>query len=311
MCLCHGTTTINDITLEPGKYKYYSFWVSTFVDSIKITLSDVQLAPPEEQNPGFGDAGVIYMAKPERGGIDQYYFYGLYFTGDGQILYTSDVPFEPGVVRLVLAGDFSSYEPVIVGGLTIEVTEVSVFGCGNYVNMFSTGVPVEAQVDVYPGEIDKYYGSVGNGEQDVYTFNIPDANGFAYIFLYWYRDWAHWATSDIDLTIVNPDGTINVDGATGASPEVVTISGPGTYTLLVDGYQVYFDKTEFYQLEIVYFSDPTPIWASATFNLECYTKVKSPVAGVAVVWLHDIDFDTWYIGGFTEVRQKFGCSNCR
>jgi subtilisin family serine protease len=312
LCLDHGKVTLHDITLEPAKYKYYSFWVNSAVESVKVTLSNVALADPSEQNPGFGDAGVMWMSRAERGGVvgaggsDAYYFYGLYFTGDGQALYTSDVPFEPGVVRLVLAGDFSSYNSVFVGDLTIEVTETWVFGFDSQVVAYNVGVPKEAQVDVYTGKISNYCGAVKTGEEDVFTFNIPDANGFAYVFLYWYRDWAHWATSDLDMLIVNPDGSLNIDGATGMSPEVATMSGLGTYTILIDGYQVYFDKAECYFLEIVYFADPTPIWSSATFNLGCYARIRSPVAGVAVVWLHDLDFDAWFIGGFAQLKQKCG-----
>jgi len=311
ICLRNGKAVIHNVVLNPGKYKYYSFWVEAAVDSIKVSLSNVVLADPSEQNPAFGDAGVVYIARPERGGVTAaggdpaYYFYGEYFTGDGQLLYASNAPFEPGVVRLVLAGDFSSYNSVIVGDLTIEVTDVWVTSMDSQVAMYNLGVPIEAEVDVYQGSINRYGGTVKTGEDDIYTFNIPDANGFAFVFLYWYRDWAHWATSDLDMIIFNPDSTMNIDGATGASPEVAMLaSGPGTYTIIVDGYQVYFDKSECYALEIVYLADPNPIWTSATFNLGCYAKIKSPVAGVAAVWLHDLDFDAWFIGGFAQLKQK-------
>jgi subtilisin family serine protease len=315
ICLDHGKKTLKGITLEPGKYKYYAFWVNNAVESVKVSLSDVVLADPAEQNLAFGDAGVIYASTSERGGIDAYMFYGLYFTGDGQLLYTSDAPFEPGLVRLVLAGDFSSYNSVFVGNLTIEVTETWVSSVDKQVIAYNFGVPKEAQVKVYQGQIETYYGTVKTGEEDVYTFNIPDANGFAYVFLYWYRDWAHWATSDLDMLIINPDSTLNVDGATAASPEVATLnatlSGTGTYTILIDGYQVYFDKKECYYLEIIYFANPTPLWSSATFNLGCYSRIKSPVTGLAVVWLHDLDFDTWFIGGFAQLKQKGrNCKYC-
>jgi len=308
MCLPSGTKTLHDLTLEPAKYMYFAFWVTEEVDSIKITLSNVELADPELQNPVWGDAGVIYLSTSERGGLDEYLFYGLYFTGDGEVLVTSNGPFQPGLVRLVIAGDFSSYNAVFVGQLTIEVTEVWVGSIDKSVTMYNMGTPVEAMVEVYPGKIDRFCGSVKEGETDVYNFNIPDVNGFAYVFLYWYRDWAHWATSDLDLIIINPDGTLNVDGATGASPEAAMIAGPGDYTLLVDGYQVYFGKKEYYTLEIVYFSKSVPSWSSSVFNLKCFATLRSPVYGLAVVWLHDIDFDYWYIGGFTQLtKKKLGC----
>lgn len=302
--LSHGTTTLHNVTLEPGKYKYFAFWVNSEVDSIKITLSNVQLADPALQNPFFGDAGLIHLSTSERGGLTSYFFRSVYFRGNGQLLTTSDVPFQPGVVRLVVAGDYSSYNAVTIGELKIEVTEVWTFSLCGTVIMFNNGVPAEAMVEVYPGKIQRLCGSVKQGESDTYSFNIPDANGYAYVFLYWYRDWAHWATSDLDLIITKPDGKLDTTGATSKSPETTMIKGVGDYTLLVDGYQVLFDNTEYYSLEIVYFADSVPLWSSPTISLSCYATVKPPVSGLAVVKLHDIDFNKWYIGGFTQTKTR-------
>ena len=307
-CLCKGKAEFTNIVLEPAKYQYFAFWVSSEVDSIEITLSDVVLAELEEQNPLWGDAGVIYMSKVWRGGVrpeyGSYFFHTLYFNGDSKILLTFDAPAEPGVIRLILAGDFSSYNPVTVGKLTIEVTQVLVASYDKKVFLYNSGVPTTALVEVYPGKIEGYYGTVKQGETDTYTFNLKDANGFAFVFLYWYRDWAHWATSDLDLIIINPDGSLNVEGATLASPEVATLAaGPGEYTILVDGYQVLFDKTEYYRLEIVYFADTIPVWSSPLINLKCITTVQSPKYGVAVVWLYNADFNAWYIGGFAYLTK--------
>jgi len=301
-----GRTILYNLTLEPTKYKYFDFRVSSQIDSIKVTLSNIQLAPVQQRNPAFDDLGVIYMSTPERGGIDAYYFWEYYFNKDGKILVMSNGPFQPGVVRLVLACDFSAFNPVTVGELTIEVTQVSVSNLNAYVTMSNYGVPAQAQVSVYSGRIEKFYGSITQGEEDVYSFNIPDTNGHAYVFLSWYRDWAHWATSDLDLIIIEPWGGLNIDGATGASPEAATISGAGDYTLLIDGYQVYFGKTENYCLEIVYFADSTPLWTSSTFKLNSYARIRSPTSGLAVVWLHDLDFDRWYIAGFTQLTWRSG-----
>ena len=106
------------------------------------------------------------------------------------------------------------------------------------------------------------------------------------------------------MIIINPDGTVNWDAVTGASPEVALISGPGDYTLLVEGYQVYFGRSEFYCIEIVYFADSTPLWSSSIVRLKWFRSISSPVTGLAAVWLYDIDFDHWYIGGFTLVKMK-------
>jgi subtilisin family serine protease len=311
ICLEDGKATVNDLTLEPLKFLYFAFWVDRDVDSIKVTLSGVQLADPEDQNPVFGDGAWIYLSSSIRGGVDDYLFGTdpyLYFWSDATVAVFKDADFQPGVVRLVLEGDLSSYEAMFIEELTIEVTEVWTASLGKKVFMYNNGVPVDAQVEVYPGTIRRYFGMVKEGEIDQYVFNIPDDTGFAYITLSWRRDWAHWATSDLDLIIVNPDGTVNWDAVTGASPETaILLAGPGDYTLLVEGYQVYFNKREFYWIEIVYFADSTPLWSSSVFHLECFKCVRSPKAGLAVVWLYDPDFDWWYIGGFTQVRKMRAC----
>ncbi|MEM2588773.1 MAG: S8 family serine peptidase [Candidatus Bathyarchaeia archaeon] len=308
-CLYKGKATFSNIVLEPTKYQYFAFWVSSEVDSIKIILSDVVLADPAQQNPFWGDAGVIYLSTAERGGSDSYYAWGLYFYGDGELLVTFDVPISAGIIRLALVGDFSSYNQVIVGEMTIEVTEVLVTSIDKKVILYNNGIPTTALVEVYPGRIERYYGAVKQGETDVYTFEIKDTNGFALVFLYWYRDWTKWATSDLDVIIINPNGSWNIDGATLASPEAAMLTaGPGEYTILIDGYQVYFDKTEYYRLEIVYLAETKPLWYSSLINLKHMASVQSPKHGVAVIWLYDAEFDAWYIGGFANIaKTQRGC----
>lgn len=106
----------------------------------------------------------------------------------------------------------------------------------------------------------------------------------------WDCDWAHWTTSDLDLLITRPYGTLDVSGATSKSPEAALISDPGNYALAVNGYQIYFDKTEHYFLEILYFASSTPLWSSPTFNLGGCAVIESPAYSLAVVWLHDKNF---------------------
>jgi subtilisin family serine protease len=305
-----GKATVENVVLEPLRYAYFALPVWSEVDSIKITLSGVQLAPPEAQNPVWGDAAAIYVSTAARGGIGErqgdYPVHRVYFTGDGVLLWAMDTDFQPGIVRIVFEGDFSSYQPVIIKEVTIEVTGVWVGSISNRVTLSNFGVPVdEAQVSVYPGEIQKFIDHVKEGETDVYYFTIPDEAGFAYVTLSWIRDWSRWATSDLDIIIINPDGSVNVEGATGFSPEAAIIEGPGTYIILVDGYGVYFGKNELYLLEIIYFASPTPSWSSEIIALDRpYKQIKAPVSGVAVAWIHDTIFDVWYIAGFATCNGR-------
>ena len=308
LSLKDGKAVIENLELKPLRYSYFAFWVGSEVDSIKVTLSGVQLAPPEQQNPIWGDAGAFYISTAARGGIGyrqgDYPIHQAYFVGDAVFLWAVNTDFQPGVARLVFEGDFSSYQSVFIEEITIEVTEVRMESARNFVSLLNTGVAVEeAQVDVYSGEIYKYNDKVKEGEMDVYYFTIPDEAGFAYVQLSWRLDWSKWATSDLDIIIINPDGSLNIDGATGFSPEAAIIEGPGTYIILVDGYMVYFDKSEKYTLEIIYFADPTPLWYSQPFSLDIHSVkvVQSPVSGLAIAWIHDTLFDVWYIADFTTV----------
>ena len=271
-----GVATVNEITLDPGMYEYFNYWVSEEVDSIKITLSDIYYGDIE--NLVFGDAGVLYLSTSAREGIDDYLFYGEYFYYYDEWVFeiTSDFHLQPGVQRLVLAGDFSSYSNVTIGEMNIEIVEVKGFRCGNSIGIFNSGVDVdEAQISIFDGDLIKEQGKVKEGESDVYSFTIPesDESQLAIVELSWFRDWSKWATSDLDILIYQlfPDGyyyLVNVDGATGASPEFVQLTEPGSYIILVEGYQVYFNRNEHYKLEIMYFSSLISKWDSEIFALD-------------------------------------------
>lgn len=311
LCLKDGKVTVNDIVLKPGRYAYFAFWVGNEVDSIKISVSGVELS---DWNPLFGDSYNVYLTTAERGGIDSYLIgypdAPQYFIGDSVSLVMMDTDCQPGVVRLVLENDFSSFGEISFDEVKVEVTELWVGGWRKRVCLYNRGTYIpEAQVKVYSGKIETHWGTIKEGETDTYTFEIPDETGLAYVILSWWRDWNKWATSDLDLIILCPDGTIDWKGATGASPEAIIISaalnGTGDYTILIDGYGVYFDKKEYYKLEIIYLADPsTPLWSSDVFSIDCFTCIKSPKYGVAIAWIYDLDFDYWYIGGFTKLTQR-------
>jgi hypothetical protein len=320
--LHNGKAAFENILLEPAKYAYYYFRLDDEVDSIKITISGVDCLGPDG-NPIFWDSYNVYLTTSARDGIGDYLIGDPeYFIGDSEIIVSLNTDFQPGVVRLVLTNDFSSYGEISFDEVKIEVTELWVSSLGNNVYLFNRGVYVpEAQVEVYSGTIKEYWGTIKEGETDTYTFDIPDETGIAIVILSWWLDWNKWATSDLDLYVIGPYGSFDVAGATGASPEATIIdassTGTGKYTIIIDGYQVYFDKRECYELEIIYLADPsTPLWSSDVFSIDCFAAVKSPKYGVAIAWIHDLDFDYWYIGGFTQLTKKKcdhqpGCSGSR
>jgi hypothetical protein len=161
-----GKVTIEDVTINPGKFEYFAFWVTSQVDSIRITLSGVEFAP--NQNPVFGDSGYVYLSSAARDGIDDYLFISDYYDyGGTEFVYqfSSDFAFQPGVVRLVFEGDWWSYNPVHIDELTIEVVKVCGFKFWKYFGIKSRGVDVEAaQVSIYDGTIKKHRNNVKEGE---------------------------------------------------------------------------------------------------------------------------------------------------
>ena len=176
-------------------------------------------------------------------------------------------------------------------GSTIEKT-INTYGCKPVSNL--TGHQIGLYL-IHTGKslpnVSHLIGSkIREGEVDMYSFTIPDETGFAFVELSWKLDWTKWATSDLDMVIIGPSG-VNVEGASGASPEVTSISGPGDYTILVDGYQVYWGKKERYKLRIIYFADlGNPLWESELFALDsCLTFFRLPRCkhGLAVIWIHD------------------------
>jgi hypothetical protein len=309
--LRHGVATFEDIVLEPAKYAYFYFRLNSEVDSIKITITGVELS---DWNPIFGDSYNVYLTTAARDGIGDYLIGDpQWFMGDSELIVSLNTDFQPGVVRLVLTTDFSSFGQISFDEVKVEVTELSVGGWGKGVYLSNRGTYIpEAQVEVYSGTIETHWGTIKEGETDTYTFEIPDETGLAYVMLSWCRDWNKWATSDLDLYVYGPYGSIDWAGATGAAPEATIIdasfTGTGEYTIVIDGYQVYFDKREYYKLEIVYLADPsTPLWSSDVFSINRFATVKSPEYGVAVAWIHDLDFDYWYIGGFTLLKRRRWC----
>ena len=312
-CLDDGVATFEDIVLEPAKYAYFYFRLNDKVDSIKITITDVNCLGPAG-NWLFWDSYNVYLTTAARDGFGDYLIGNpQYFIGDSELIVSLNTDFQPGVVRLVLTTDFSSYEEISFGEVKVEVTELRVESLGRRVCLFNKGTDIpEAQVEVYSGTIKTYYGAIKEGKTDTYTFNIPDETGLAFVILSWRRDWDKWATSDLDFYVFGPYGSFDWAGATGASPEATIINasstGTGEYTIIIEGYQVYFNKAEPYELKIIYLADPsTPLWSSDVFSIDFFACVKAEELGVAITWIHDLDFDYRYIGGFTLLKPKRPC----
>lgn len=90
-------------------------------------------------------------------------------------------------------------------------------------------------------------GDITQGQQKIYTFNVPTGATQASFRLSWDRDWGAYPTNDIDLILVDPNGVPEYAGATLNSPEAAVIANPtpGTWTVVIDGFTVYGRRDKF------------------------------------------------------------------
>lgn len=97
-------------------------------------------------------------------------------------------------------------------------------------------------------------GKVGQSEIDEVAFEVPAGLDQLTLHLTWGNGWNQWPTNDLDLILIDPNGSRNFAGATLSAPERVVLVDPvpGLWTAQVQGFTVWpnenGDVTEPYQL---------------------------------------------------------------
>jgi hypothetical protein len=133
-------------------------------------------------------------------------------------------PMEPGLMKLSLGADWVNQFPV---GLDVRVTREN---------------------DAPHARRPIYRNWISSGDLLAVPVAIPVGKTKATFDLRWARDWSRFPTSDIDLILVAPDGTMLLDGATVNAPERAIVKDPmaGEWQAYLVGYQV--DKTDYVRL---------------------------------------------------------------
>jgi hypothetical protein len=135
-------------------------------------------------------------------------------------------PMEPGLMKVSLIGDYANEEPV----------------------SFNMRVIRENDTKIHP-ETPLAKSTFNMGDEFNLSVEIPSGVGKATFDLVWNRDWGKFPTSDIDMLVYDPDGSlVSLDGATGNTPEraVITDPSPGIWTIQIAAIEVY--KTDLFRL---------------------------------------------------------------
>jgi subtilisin family serine protease len=195
-----------DGLLPGGRHDIY-YEAKKHTGDVTVAISDV--TPGAVQNGLFGDDIFlrIHSAKTSAHGEGDYKVTA--FTTGGSFVVPSP---EEGLLRVTVSGDWTNASPI---GTTVAI---------------SHGMRGE------PKHSAKYW--VREGDELEFNFTVPAGTARLDARLDWPHDWSAYPTSDVDLVLLGPGGTVNVAGATLAVPEVATIANPasGAWTALVIGF---------------------------------------------------------------------------
>jgi subtilase family protein len=226
----NGQFTQHVAYLLPGQAA--QFYVPTSPDTESLTVSVNNLTPslpPSQQNQLFGDdLFLTVLDAPTSAAV----------TLDGEFVDfdTTRTFFQPqsGIVRVTLLGSPNNAGPVSAD-LVLQ---------NNVVNQ---GPPTAVN-------------TVKQGEDDIVRLQVPPGASQLTFQLSFKHDWGAYPTDDVDLIIVDPNGTPNFAGATLNSPERVVVQNPvaGTWTAHVVGFQINKGVTDLWKLLVRADGQPVP-----------------------------------------------------
>lgn len=214
--------------LVPGEGHEVFIEIAQPHSGLDIAVSFEQENDPADQNQRAGDRGLLSVTNSWTH-FGTYYTIRLVSTSTSITIPESSLDF--GLVRINLAGDDDNAGRVRAT-LTVDKDKQSPVASN----------PKFAQ------------GTVGQSEEDEHGFEVPSGLDELTLYLSWGNGWDQWPTNDLDLILVDPNGSRSFAGATLSGPERVVLQNPlpGTWTAIVQGFTVWpnedGDVTEPYQL---------------------------------------------------------------
>ena len=222
-----GNVRLSTGDLKPGQRFDVLYEVEPGTESVIVSIDNVAFSLPlDQQNQFFGGDDLfvnIHSAKTSSIGANGDYAVGFYtdqspFVFD-EAEYSVNDP-DTGIMRITLLGDF------------INAGEVS------------ADVHIHAVHESLPRITAS--GPIHDQKMKTIPIRIPIGVHTADFLLSWEDDWGHYPTSDIDMSIIDPNGNVLVNetgsqpGATLAGPERATVENPapGTWQVVVDGFNI-------------------------------------------------------------------------
>ncbi len=197
--------------LLPGQVAQFFIPSDPRTSRLIVRVSDITPElPPAQQNPLFGDDVFFAVVDaPTSVAVGR----ASIFTAAGETA-TIDHP-QTGLVRLALQGDWTNAGRI---SATVTITrERSFAGLPSSIGLIK-------QDDMIPFDID-----VPAGVAEL-TFETG-----------WLQNWSRYPTNDIDMVLIDPNGTTNEEGASVNSPERVTLRNPtaGTWRAVIVGFTIF------------------------------------------------------------------------
>jgi hypothetical protein len=219
----------NTITLNASESFDAVFEIGRYTSKVTIEVADIT-TPDNSTYAFWSNALEVHLQSAKRTDIDHpvgLYWYP-YWYGDSFDIVVEDgqwtfwgipwdyMPMEDGLMKLSLIPDYSNESPV----------------------SFKVRITRENERPKLTERI--FNAEIKNEDMFAIPVDIPEGTNTATFDLNWHRGWDKFPTSDIDLYIFGPDGSVSIDGATMNAPEraILYDPEPGTWLLVIMAYEV-------------------------------------------------------------------------
>jgi hypothetical protein len=195
--------------LLPGQRVEIYYHVHPNTTAVIVSLSN--LITGANQNTLFGDDILLTVHSAKTSAIDEGDYRVFEFTKGGTFVVPNP---ETGLMRVSVNGDWTNASSV-----------------GATVNIFSVTDPAPQFTS---------QGRLLDGEIRVVPFQVSAGALKLDARLGWRQDWGSYPSNDIDLILIDPNGHLDVDGATLNNPEATSIKDPraGNWLAVVHGFFV-------------------------------------------------------------------------